>query len=119
MPTPIDEYLASVPDEAVRAALVNLRQTIKSVVPDATEVISYKIPSFKYQGRMLVGFNATKDGCTFHLLSNSVLGTHTADVQGYKTGKGSIRFVADQPLPAALVRKLVKARIAENEARSG
>ncbi|MEX0699277.1 MAG: DUF1801 domain-containing protein [Acidimicrobiia bacterium] len=119
MPTAIDEYLASVPDEVVRAALEKLRQTIKSVVPDAIEVISYKIPSFKYQGRMLVGFNATKEGCTLHLLSSSVLGTHAADVQGYKTGKGSIRFVADQPLPAALVKKLVRARIAENEARSG
>ena len=66
---------------------------------------------------MLVVFNTTKDGCTFHLLSSSVLGAHAADVKGYKTGKGSIRYAADQPLPAALVNKLVRARIAENEAR--
>lgn len=66
-----------------------------------------------------MGFNATKDGFTFHLMSNTVLGAHAAEVKAYKTGKGSIRFTADKPLPKALVRKLVKARIAENEGRSG
>jgi uncharacterized protein YdhG (YjbR/CyaY superfamily) len=118
MASDVDRYLATV-SEPTRTALENLRQIIRSEVPDAIEVISYGIPSFRYKGRMLVGYNATKDGCTFHLLSNTVLGAHAADVKAYKTGKGSIRFTADEPLPKALVKKLVQARIAENEGRSG
>jgi uncharacterized protein YdhG (YjbR/CyaY superfamily) len=118
MASDVDRYLATV-SEPTRTALENLRQIIRSEVPDAIEVISYGIPSFRYKGRMLVGYNATKDGCTFHLLSNTVLGAHAADVKAYKTGKGSIRFTADESLPKALVKKLVQARIAENEGRSG
>lgn len=117
MTTPIDEYLVGV-SEPERTALERLRQTIRSVVPEATEVISYQIPTFRYRGRMLVGFNATKEGCTFHLMSNTVLAAQSAEVERYSTGKGSVRFAADQPLPDALVIRLVKARIAENEQRS-
>ena len=117
MATDIDDYLAAVPEPA-RSALEQLRRTIRVVVPDATEVISYRVPTFRYRGKPLVGFGGNQGGGTFYLLSSEVLKTFTAEVKGYRTGKGSIRFGADEPLPATLVTKLVKARIAENEALS-
>jgi uncharacterized protein YdhG (YjbR/CyaY superfamily) len=117
MATDIDDYLAGV-SEPNRSALENLRQTIRAIVPDATEVISYQIPTFRYQGRMLVGFAATQNGFTFHVMSTRVLSAHAADVKEYAKGKGSIRSTADKPLPHALVSQLVKARIAENEGRA-
>ena len=110
----VEEYLAALPED-VRAALEKLRKTIKSVAPKATEVISYQIPAFKQRG-LLVGFAASKEHCTFHIMSTKVASEHAADLKGYKTGKASIRFTPDKPLPTALVTKLIKARIAENEA---
>jgi uncharacterized protein YdhG (YjbR/CyaY superfamily) len=110
----IDDYLARVPEEA-RNALAKLRKTIKAAAPKATEVISYQIPAYKHHG-LLVGFAASTGHCTFHIMSVAVTRAHADDLKGYKTGKASIRFVPDKPLPAALVTKLVKARIAENEA---
>ena len=110
----VDDYLAAVPDEA-RVALARLRKTIKSAAPKATEVISYQIPAYKHHG-ILVGFAAAKDHCTFHLMSTSMIRDHAPELKDYQLGKGSIRFAANKPLPATLVTKLVKARIAENEA---
>lgn len=106
-------YVAAVPKDA-RAALTKLRKTIRAAAPKATEVISYQIPAYKHYG-LLVGFAALKDHCTFHVMSPKVMRAYAAELKGYKTGKGSIRFPAGKPLPAALVKKLVKARIAENE----
>jgi len=116
MPTDIDRYLATI-SEPARSALENLRQIIKSVVPDATEVISYQIPSFKYRGSDVGGLQYHQRRLHVPLAEQLGVGGTSADVKGYKTGKGSIRYAADQPLPAALVNKLVRARIAENEAR--
>lgn len=110
--TSIDDYLARLPDDQ-RSALEALRQVVRSAAPDATEVISYQIPTFRLHGP-LVGFAAARGHCTFHLLGTAVLEAHAADVAGYPTGKGSIRFQPAQPLPAELVTKLVRARIAEN-----
>jgi uncharacterized protein YdhG (YjbR/CyaY superfamily) len=110
----VDEYLATIPEEA-RAALERLRKTIKSVVPDATEIISYQIPVFKYRGRPLVGFGAAKNHCSFYVMSSSVIPAHKDKLESYDTSTGTIRFSANKQLPAALVRMLVKARIAENE----
>ncbi|MEK6325806.1 MAG: DUF1801 domain-containing protein [Acidobacteriota bacterium] len=110
----VDDYLAAVP-EAARAALAKLRKTIKAAAPKATEVISYQMPAYKHHG-LLVGFAASKDHCTFHIMSTEVTRAHAAELKDYKLGKASIRFAANKPLPAALVTKLVKARIAENEA---
>lgn len=109
----VDHYLAEVPEEA-RAALEKLRKTIKAAAPMATEVISYQIPAYKHHG-LLVGFAALKGHCTFHIMSTAVTRAHAAELKDYKPGKASIRFAPDKPLPAALVTKLVKARIAENE----
>ena len=109
----VDDYLAAVSEDA-RAALAKLRKTIKAAAPKATEVVSYQIPAYKHNG-LLVGFAASKDHCTFHIMSTEVTREHAAELKGYKLGKASIRFAADKPLPAALVTRLVKARIAENE----
>lgn len=109
----IDDYLAAVPDDA-RGALNKLRKAIKAAAPMATEVISYQVPAFKHNG-LLVGFGASKDHCTFYVMSTEVTRAHAGELKKYETGKGSIRFPASKPLPVALVTKLVKARIAENE----
>jgi uncharacterized protein YdhG (YjbR/CyaY superfamily) len=111
-PRTIDEYLAALSDDK-RAALEKLRKTIRAAAPKAEERISYQIPVF-YQDGMLVGFGATAKHCAFYLMSSSTVEAHKDELEGYDTSKGTIRFQADKPLPAALVRKLVKARIVEN-----
>jgi uncharacterized protein YdhG (YjbR/CyaY superfamily) len=113
----IDEYLAALPAE-FRTALGKIRKTIRAAAPNATEVISYQIPAYKHRG-LLVGFAAATNHCTFHIMSVKVTREHAADLKGYKTGKASIRFTPDEQIPAALITKLVKARIAENEAGRG
>jgi len=110
----VDEYLARVPADA-RAALAKLRAIIKRAAPQATEGISYQVPMFKQNGKPLVSFGAAKAHCAFYCMSPAVLRAHAAELKDYETGKGSIRFAANKPLPAALVTKLVKARIAEVE----
>lgn len=111
----VDEYLAGVPKEA-RAALEKLRKTIKAAAPMASEGISYQMPMYKYHG-MVVGFAAFKDHCSL-FPGSAVMEAHKEELKRYNTSKGTIRFPASKPLPAALVKKLVKARIAENEARA-
>ena len=111
----IDEYLADISEES-RAALEKLRKTIGSAAPKATEGISYGVPTFKYLGP-LVGFGAAKNHCSFYVMSTTVMEAHTNELGSFDTSKGTIRFPPGEPLPSALVRKLVKARIAENEAR--
>lgn len=113
-PTNIDEYLAQLPP-AQRSALAKLRRTIKAVAPEAEECISYQICAFRQKG-MLVGFGATKTHCAFYLMSGTTVAAHKAILKGYDTSKGTIRFTPEKPLPATLVRKLVKARLAENQA---
>lgn len=111
----VDGYLAGVSAEA-RAALEKLRQTIRAAAPKATEVISYRIPIFKYLGP-LVGFAAFKEHCSFFVMSPTVMDTHRHELNRYETAKGTIHFTPTHPLPATLVRKIVRARIRENEAR--
>jgi uncharacterized protein YdhG (YjbR/CyaY superfamily) len=112
----VDDYLAEVPSEA-RATLEKLRQTIKAVVPGAVEVISYQIPTFKLNGRMLVSYAAFKDHCSF-FPGAAPIKAHEDELKSYKTSKGTIRFPTSKPLPATLVKKLVRTRIKENEARA-
>jgi len=111
----VDEYLAGVPKEA-RATLEKLRQTIKAAAPMASEGISYQMPLYKHRG-MVVGFAAFKDHCSL-FPGSAVMDAHREELKDYDTSKGTIRFPANKPLPAVLVKKLVKARIAENEARA-
>jgi uncharacterized protein YdhG (YjbR/CyaY superfamily) len=110
----VDDYLAKVPDEA-RASLEKLRKTIRAAAPKATEGFSYGIPAFKLHGRPLVSYAALKNHCSFFPMSPAVLDAYRKELETYDTAKGTIRFPVDKPLPDALVRKLVKARIAEIE----
>jgi len=110
----VDDYLAALPEEA-RATLEKLRKVVKAAAPKATEVISYQIPMYKHHG-MLVGFAAFKDHCSFFPGANPIA-THKDELKAYETSKGTIRFPIGKPLPAALVKKLVKTRVAENEKR--
>jgi len=110
----VNAYLAAIPEDK-RATLQKLRRIIKSAAPEAVEVISYQIPVFKYKGRLLVGFGAAKNHCALYGMSY-ILKMHKKELKSYDTSKGTIRFPAEKPLPAALVKKLVKARIGEMEA---
>jgi uncharacterized protein YdhG (YjbR/CyaY superfamily) len=111
-----DEYLARVPEDA-RAALENLRKVIRSAAPDAEELISYQMPAFKYHGRPLVCFAAFADHCSFFPMSSTLLDTLTSELKGRRAAKGTIHFTPVKPLPAALVRKIVKARMRETDSR--
>ena len=111
----VDAYLAALPEEA-RATLEKIRKAIKAAAPKATEVISYQIPMYKQHG-MLVGFAAFKDHCSFFPGAKPVA-TYKDELKAYETSKGTIRFPIGKPLPTALVKRLVKARIAENEKRA-
>ena len=113
-PKTIDQYLAALP-ERQRIPLEKLRKTIKAAAPDAEECISYGLAAFRQHG-MLVGFGATANHLGFYLMTNSLLKSYEKELKGYDLSKGTIRFQPDKPLPVALVRKLVKARLAENEA---
>ncbi len=112
-PKTIDDILATVADDQ-RAALEKLRKTIKAAAPKAEECISYGLAAFRLDGKPLVAFGATKGHCAFYLMSGSMVAAFENDLKDYDTSKGTVRFPADEPLPATLVRKLVKARIAEN-----
>ncbi len=110
----VDAYLAAVPEPA-RSSLQKLRATILSVVPpEATEVISYGIPCLKYKG-MLLGFAAFTKRCSLFAMNPSVQVQFQNELKNYRTSKGTIQFPLDKPLPATLVKKLVKARVAQNE----
>lgn len=110
-PKTIDEYLAPLSAEK-RTTLEKLRKDIQSAAPEAEECISYDIPGFRLDGRLLVSFGAAKNHCAFYAGAHPVK-AHEEELEAYDTNKGTIRFPVDRPLPAALVRKLVKSRIAE------
>ena len=112
-PAAIDAYLATLPADQ-RAALQRLRETIRAAAPGATEKINYGIPMFML-GRGLMGYNAAGAHCTLQVMSPAVVEAHAAELKGYRTGKGSIQFTPDKPIPTTLIKKLVKARLAENE----
>jgi uncharacterized protein YdhG (YjbR/CyaY superfamily) len=114
----VNEYLAGLPEPA-RSTLKTVRAVIRSVVPaETTEVISYGIPTFKYK-RGLVAFAAFKDHCSFFPMGSSVLDAFKEELKGFRVSKGTLHFPLDRPLPAALVKKIVKARIAQNQGNSG
>jgi len=113
-PKGIDEYLDRLP-EKVRPTLEAIRKMIREASPHAEEGISYQIPTFKYLGP-LVGFGASKNHCSFYPMSSSTIKAFKDELKEYDTATGTIRFPHDKPLPARLVKKLVKARMKENEA---
>lgn len=110
-PATVDEYLAEVSGDK-RVALQNLRRTIRAALPKAEECISYGIPAFRLHGKFLVGIGAAAKHCSFYL--GSTIKAHKQELKKYQTSKGTIRFQPDHPLPASLVRKLLRSRIAEH-----
>jgi uncharacterized protein YdhG (YjbR/CyaY superfamily) len=110
----VDEYLAAVPEPA-RSTLNTIRAVIRSAVrPEATEAITYGIPTFKYKGSLLA-FAGFKNHCSLFPMSLAVIDTFKNELKPFLASKGTIRYPLDKPLPSALVKKLVKARIAEKD----
>jgi uncharacterized protein YdhG (YjbR/CyaY superfamily) len=115
-PKTVDAYLARLNSEK-RNALSELRKMIRAIVPKAEECISYSIPAFRLDGAVVAGFCATAKGCSYFPFSGSTLGKLADALQAYDQTKSSLHFHPDKPLPATLVRKLIKARIAEKKGR--
>jgi uncharacterized protein YdhG (YjbR/CyaY superfamily) len=111
----IDAVLARLPDDA-RRALDELRAIIAAAAPEAVEAIAYGVPAFRYRGRPLVSFGAAKAHCAFYVQSPGLMDAHRDELAGYDTSRGTIRFRPSDPLPADLVTRLVRGRIAETDA---
>src|SRR5437667_2735411 len=111
-PTSVDDYLAALPEES-RAVLAKLRATIRAAAPEATETISYQMPAFKDHGRFLVSYAAFKDHFSLFPASKAVMEALGEELRPYFSGKGTLRFTSDNPIPAALVKKIVKTRLEE------
>ena len=107
-PKTINAYLARI-DRDKRAALQKLRKDIRAAAPRAEECISYQMPAFRLDGKMLVWFGAAANHCSF--FPGATVSAFKKDLKAYKTSKGTIRFDPAYPLPSRLVRKIVKARI--------
>jgi uncharacterized protein YdhG (YjbR/CyaY superfamily) len=114
-PKTVDEYLAAIPEPA-RSTLNQVRAAIRSAVPaETTEVISYGIPAFKHK-KVLIWFAAFSDHCSLFPTA-AVIEKFKKELKGYRVSKGTIHFPVDKPLPATLLKKMVKARIAEVESK--
>jgi uncharacterized protein YdhG (YjbR/CyaY superfamily) len=115
-PKNIDEYLAAVPEPA-RTTMNKVRTMIRAAAPSAaTEAISYGMPAFKYKGS-LVAFAAFSNHCSLFPMGSAAIEKFKKELEGYQISKGTIRFPVDKPLPAALVKKIVKARVLDNQQR--
>jgi uncharacterized protein YdhG (YjbR/CyaY superfamily) len=114
-PAPLnaDEYIAQQPEE-FRATLENLRSIIKTTVPNAVEMISYQLPCYKYY-YMLVGIGANKKYCSFYVMNPGLVKTMHNDLKGVKVSGSTLHFVTNEPLPADLIRKIILARVTQNE----
>ncbi len=111
-PSGIDAYLETL-DEERRALLARLRRTIRAALPGAVECFSYGMPAFRVDGRVVAGFQATARGGSFYPFSGSTLDALGDALEGFGRTKSALHFDAARPLPAALVRKLLRARLAE------
>jgi uncharacterized protein YdhG (YjbR/CyaY superfamily) len=111
-PKDIDAYLATVSADK-RALLETLRKTIRSIVPEAEECISYSMPAFRVKGGVVAGFLATSKGCSYFPFSGSTLATLANDLRDYGQTKSALHFDSKRPLSKTLVRKLVQARLVE------
>ena len=117
-PATVDEYLATLPDDK-RAVMADLRATIRAAAPDATEVITYKMPGFtSHGGQFLVSYDAFKQHYSLFPASDGVVQGLGAAIEPYLVGKGTIRFAASRPIPLDLVTRIVEIRVAENAAKA-
>lgn len=112
----VEEYLAGVP-EAARLTLEKVRQRLRAVLPGATEGLSYSMPAFKQDGKALVAYAAFKNHCSLFPMSGAVFAKLADELKDYKTSKGTLQFPIGKPLPAALIKKIVKTRLAELAAK--
>ncbi|HZQ93635.1 MAG TPA: DUF1801 domain-containing protein [Candidatus Sulfotelmatobacter sp.] len=113
VPKTVDEYLAGVPEPA-RSTLTHVRKVIRSAVPkEATEVISYRIPMFKYNG-MLIGYAAFARHCSLFPTGSGVIEKFKKELAGYRTSRGTIQFPSDEGFPDALLKKIVRERVKQN-----
>jgi uncharacterized protein YdhG (YjbR/CyaY superfamily) len=113
----VEAYLARVPEPA-RVTLEAIRAMIRAAAPkEATEALSYGIPSFQYKGA-LVSYAAFKEHCSLFPMGSSAIEEFAEELKGFRTSKGTIQFPVDKPLPKSLVKKIVKARVAHNEAKA-
>jgi uncharacterized protein YdhG (YjbR/CyaY superfamily) len=113
----IDEYLATLTKDR-RTALEGLRKTIRSIIPKSEECFSYRMPAFRLDGIVVAGFIATRKGCSYFPFSGRTLTTLADEVRSYEQTKGSLHFDPAKSLPVALIRKLIRTRIAEHASRS-
>ena len=115
MTTPVQqvrEYLAALPP-ASRRRMKEMRAIIKSIAPAAVETFSYRIPGFRLDGKVFVYYAAFREHTSLYPMGDRIRRAHAASLKGYKTSKGTIQFPLDQPLPVGLVKRLIKARVAE------
>jgi uncharacterized protein YdhG (YjbR/CyaY superfamily) len=115
-PTTVDQYLETLPEKE-RTVLEKLRAAIRSAAPQAEEVISYRIPLYKHHGH-LVGFAAFKNHLSLFVTNSDVPKRFAKELEPFRINHTTIQFTVDEPLPSALVKRIVKARVAENEARA-
>ena len=113
----VDEYLRGL-EEPKRSTLQTLRETILEIVPDAEQVISYRVPAFRVGGKSVAGFAAFKDHLSYLPFSGSVIGPLADELEGYTMTKSALHFPVDRPLPKALVKKLIRMRLAEVDRRA-
>ena len=113
----IDAYLAPLPDDQ-RETLASLRRTILAAAPEAVETISYGMPAIRYRGRAVVSYLAAKRHCSLFPMSGEVTGRHRAELDGFATAKGTIRFTPEHRLPDELGTTIVRERIVEIEAKT-
>jgi uncharacterized protein YdhG (YjbR/CyaY superfamily) len=113
----IDATLAALPADQ-RAALQSLRRTIAAAAPSAEETISYSMPAFRYRGRALVSYSAFKTHCSFFPMSAELIETLAGQLAGFATSKGTLQFTPDHPIPADLVERIVRERMAQIDRRA-
>lgn len=106
----VDEYLAEAP-EPHRSTLIELRKTLREILPEATEELSYGVPAFKVKGKAMAGYAYFKNHCSYFPHSGSVLPELADELEAYQCSKGTLKFAIDQPLPKPLVARLVAIRL--------